>query len=190
MRTNLLRSAVLTVVLLVICGVIYPLGGWALAQLAFHDQANGSLTNYGSTLVGQPWNDGKSINPNWFNGRPDADNPLALNGVAGSSGASNLGPRSKALVTDVRALITEWRAVGVQHPTADLVTTSGSGIDPDITLADALVQIPMVARARGISSTRLRALVDSEVHGAQFGFLGVSYINVLELNVALSKLSP
>lgn len=160
-----------------------------ISQLAFHSEANGSITKYGSTLIGQPWNDGKSINPEWFNGRPDADNPLVLNGTPGSSGASNLGPRSKTLVTDVEAMIAEWKAVGIDDPTQDLVTSSGSGLDPDITKADALVQVPMIAKARGISPSALRALISRQTHGPQLGFLGGSYINVLQLNEALAALT-
>jgi K+-transporting ATPase ATPase C chain len=113
-----------------------------------------------------------------------------LNGTAGGSGASNLGPRSKTLVSDVQAMIAEWKAVGIDDPTQDLVTTSGSGIDPDITQADALVQIPMIAKARDIAPSVLRRLVASQTHGPQLGFLGGSYINVLQLNEALAALRP
>lgn len=190
MVRNLFRSVVLTVVLALGCGLVYPVAGWALTQLAFHAQANGSVSANGSALIGQPWNNGTSINPRWFNGRPDADNPLELNGTVGASGATNLGPRSKVLVTSVRRLIGEWREVGVLHPTPDLVTSSGSGLDPDISLADAMVQVPMIARARHVAPASLRALVMSHVRGAQFGFLGQATINVLELNEALAKLAP
>jgi K+-transporting ATPase ATPase C chain len=110
--------------------------------------------------------------------------------VAGESGASNLGPRSLVLVAQVRAMIAEWRAVGVDDPTNDLVTTSASGLDPDITVADADVQLAMIAKARGLSIGELRALVQSQTRGAQFGFLGSTYLNVLQLNQALAKLQP
>ena len=189
MATHLYRSVVLTVVILVICGVGYNVAGWALSQAAFHSQANGSITANGSTLIGQTWNDGTTINPMWFNGRPDADNPLSLNGKAGTSGASNLGPKSKVLVTDVQALIAEWRKVGI-NPTPDLVTTSGSGLDPDISQLDAMVQIPMVAKARHLSASVLRQLVIAHTAGAQLGFLGAPYVNVLALNEALAALRP
>jgi potassium-transporting ATPase KdpC subunit len=156
------------------------------------------------------------IGPNWaavacpghaagscvFHGRPDdtgpyaanpkadvagGDNPLMANGSSGESGASNLGPRSKVLLQNTQALVAYWHRLGVD-PTPDLVTTSGSGYDPDISAEDATVQIPMVAKATGISTSKLRALINEQRHGAQLGFLGSSYVNVLQLNGALAKL--
>ena len=188
MLIHLRRSAISIVVFTVFFGFVYALAGTGVAQLLFPHQANGSITAHGSTLIGQPWNNGKSINPMWFNGRPDADNPLVLNGTSGSSGSSNLGPRSKVLVSDVQAMIAEWQKVGV-NPTPDLVTTSGSGLDPDISPLDAQVQIPMVAKARHLSQAVLRTLVSEHTNSAQLGFLGASYVNVLELNVALAALA-
>jgi K+-transporting ATPase ATPase C chain len=145
-----------------------------------------------------------------FQGRPDAlgpyagsvkpvsgggDNPLEANNIpgkpgvlnSGESGATNLGPRSKVLLTNTQTLVAYWKSRGV-NPTPDLVTTSGSGYDPDISAADALAQIPMVSPATGIAPTTLRALIARENSGAQLGFLGTSYINVLQLNEALQKL--
>jgi len=191
MGTHLYRSVVLSVVLLIVCGIGYNAAGWALSQAAFHHQANGSITPGGSSLIGQPWNNGTSINPMWFNGRPDPDNPLFLqgpsapSGASGSSGASNLGPKSQKLVTTVQGIIAEWHAVGV-NPTPDLVTSSGSGLDPDISALDAQVQIPMVAKARGIAPSVLRTLVAQNTTGFQLGFLGSPYVNVLQLNEALA----
>ena len=185
MRTHLYRSVVLTVCLLVICGVGYNAAGWALSQGLFKAHANGSITANGSTLIGQPWNNGTSINPMWFNGRPDPDNPLYLNGTAGASGAANLGPKSAKLVGTVQGLIAEWHKVGV-NPTPDLVTSSGSGLDPDISPVDAQVQIAMVASARHLPVAALTRLVAQQTHGAQWGFLGSPYINVLQLNEALA----
>jgi potassium-transporting ATPase KdpC subunit len=193
MRTHLYRAVILTVVLLVICGVGYNAAGWALSQVLFHHQANGSITANGSTLIGQPWNDQTSVNPRWFNGRPDADNPLELElpghaPVAGSSGAANLGPKSLKLVAAVKVLIAEWHRVGVD-PTPDLVTTSASGLDPDISPLDAMVQVPMLHRTyRYLSVSTLTQLVRSHTVGPQLGFLGSSYVNVLELNEALAAL--
>jgi K+-transporting ATPase ATPase C chain len=188
MRTHLLRSLVLTAVLVVLVGVVYPLASWGIGQLAFHEQANGSIVANGSSLIGQPWNNGSSIDPMWFNGRPDPDNPLELNGTPGSSGAANLGPRSEVLVSTVQTIAAEWRAVGVT-PTPDLVTSSGSGLDPDLSPLDAMVQVHMVATARHLPIAAVRALVTAHTHGAQFGFLGASYVNLLELNTALAALA-
>jgi K+-transporting ATPase ATPase C chain len=180
---------------LVFFGFVYAFAGTGVAQLLFNHQANGSITTNGSSLIGQNWN-----SPKWFHGRPDdtgpyaasktqsgGDNPLVANGTSGQSGASSLGPRSKILLTNTQQLLAYWRSMGV-NPTPDLVTTSGSGYDPDITPQDATVQIPMVAKATGITPARLMALIKKETHGAQLGFLGSSYINVLQLNEALAKL--
>jgi K+-transporting ATPase ATPase C chain len=142
-----------------------------------------------------------------FQGRPDAlgpysdtgrytgdnpaghagDNPLFANGVAGGSAATNLGPRSALLKSNTRALITYWKARGVT-PTANLVTTSGSGLDPDITPQDADAEIPMVSRATGFSPARLRNLIVQQTVGKELGFLGSPYVNVLQLNEALARL--
>jgi K+-transporting ATPase ATPase C chain len=190
--THLYRSLVITVVLLVVCGLGYNVAGWALSQAAFHRQANGSIAANGSTLIGQPWSQTSAsgvleIDPMWFQGRPDPDNPLELNGKPGLSGASNLGPKSSVLVSDVQALIAAWHKVGVD-PTADLVTTSASGLDPDISPSDAMVQVPMVAKARHLSVATVTQLVKANTQGAQYGFLGAPYVNVLALNEALSHL--
>jgi K+-transporting ATPase ATPase C chain len=115
------------------------------------------------------------------------DNPLVANGVAGGSGATNLGPRSAELEAYTQQLIAYWQKRGV-NPTSDLVTTSGSGIDPDITPADARAEIPMVSNATGLSSGKLEHLINQQTQGAQLGFLGSPYIVVLELNEALAKL--
>lgn len=197
MLIHLRRSLVMAVFCMAVFGFLYAFVATGVAQLFFAHQANGSLGVNGSTLIGQNWS-----SPRWFHGRPDdtgpyatnvahhvagGDNPLVANGVAGESGATNLGPRSATLLADTRALVAYWHRLGVS-PTADLVTTSGSGYDPNISRQDALVQIPMVARATGIAPTRLRVLIASETHGAQWGFLGASYIDVLQLNEALARL--
>jgi K+-transporting ATPase ATPase C chain len=144
-----------------------------------------------------------------FRGRPDdlgpyaanpkatptvagGDNPLtasSYNGAvsSGESGASNLGPRSKTLKQNTQALTAYWHQRGV-NPTPDLVTTSGSGYDPDITAADATAEIPMVSKSTGLSPSVLQALINRQNNGAQLGFLGSSYINVLQLNQALAQL--
>jgi potassium-transporting ATPase KdpC subunit len=196
MINNLSRSVVLAV-LIVILTFAYAFAGTGVAQVLFKHQADGSITADGSTLIGQNWTSNA-----FFHGRPDdtgpyaaskkddragGDNPLVANGFSGESGATNLGPRSKVLLADTKALVAYWHARGV-NPTPDLVTTSGSGYDPDITPQDALVQIPMVAKATGISPSALRALIARETNGEQLGFLGSSYIDVLQLNEALAAL--
>jgi K+-transporting ATPase ATPase C chain len=115
------------------------------------------------------------------------DDPLVANGVAGGSGATNLGPRSQELVDYTRELIAYWHARGVS-PTADLVTTSGSSVDPDITPQDAAAEIPMVARATGISPARLQNLINQNSQGTELGFLGSPTVNVLQLNEGLATL--
>ena len=182
MLAQLRRSFVFAVVCLVLFGLVYPLAGTGVAQLFFRHQADGSITPNGSTLIGQTW-----TSPRFFHGRPDGQAPYTL-GNPGASGGTNLGPRSKVLLADTRRLIAYWHEMGVPNPTEDLVTTSGSGIDPDIAPADAYVQIPMVSRATGVSPARLRQLIDSQIHTAQLGFLGSDYVDVLQLNEALAKL--
>jgi K+-transporting ATPase ATPase C chain len=195
MLIHLRRSLTMAVICLVFFGFIYAFAGTGVAQVLFHSQANGSMTKNGSTLIGQNWS-----SPKWFHGRPDdtgpyaasstssgGDNPLVANGHDGESAATNLGPRSKVLVADTKELVAYWHKLGVQ-PTVDLVTTSGSGYDPDISAQDALVQIPMVTKATGIAPKALKALIAQQTHPAQLGFLGSSYIDVLQLNEGLAKL--
>ncbi len=197
MLVHLRRSLIMAVICIIVFGFLYAFAGTGVAQMLFKSQANGSIGANGSTLIGQNWSSSK-----WFHGRPDdtgpyaanlakkisgGDNPLVANGVSGESGATNLGPRSAVLLADTKELVTYWHTLGV-NPTPDLVTTSASGYDPDISPQDAIVQIPMVAKATGIAPARLRTLIAKESHGAQFGFLGSAYINVLQLNEALANL--
>jgi potassium-transporting ATPase KdpC subunit len=169
-----LRPAIgLTIFFFVLLGLAYPLAETGIGQTVFSHQANGSLTAYGSTLVGQKWQ-----GPKWFQGRPDSYNSMA-------TGGSNLGPRSKALVTAVEQQMIQLKKEGIT-PTPDLVTTSGSGVDPDISLVDAYAQVNAVAKARGLPVATVRHLVDTQVQQPEFGFLGSEYINVLQLNEALA----
>jgi K+-transporting ATPase ATPase C chain len=206
MLVHLRRSVILAIVALV-ATFIYAFAGTGVAQLFFQHQADGSLTANGSTLIGQNWSDtkcpGHPLGSCVFQGRPDdlgpyssaktnpaehpGDDPLVANGQPGESGATNLGPRSKELVTYTKELVAYWHARGV-NPTPDLVTTSGSGYDPDISQQDALVQIPMVAKATGLSDSVLTHLISQQTQGAELGFLGTPYIDVLQLNEALVKL--
>jgi K+-transporting ATPase ATPase C chain len=175
MLANLRRSILISVVFFALLGLAYPLAETGIAQAFFSHQANGSLTKNGSTLVGQSW-----TGPQWFHGRPDADNPLA-------TGGSNLGPRSKVLIGDVQQQIAALKKAGIT-PTPDLVTTSGSGVDPDIAPVDAYAQVNALAKARGVPVATVRQLVATHINGPQLGFLGSSYIDVLQLNEALAKL--
>jgi len=207
MLINLRRSIISIVVFTAFFGFVYALAGTGVAQILFPHQADGSIITGGSTLIGQNWAatkcPGHPLGSCVFHGRPDdtgpyanpklnpdlfgGDNPLVANGASGESAATNLGPRSKELLTYTQELIAYWHSLGVD-PTTDLVTTSGSGLDPDITPADALVQIPMVSKATDVSPSALRALINKEAHGAQLGFLGSSYITVLQLNEGLANL--
>jgi potassium-transporting ATPase KdpC subunit len=196
MLTQLRRSAVLCLICLVVFGLVYPLVGVGLSQLFFRGQANGSITANGSTLIGQNWSatkcPGHLRGSCVFQGRPDALGPYSdanskTPNPAGESGATNLGPRSQELLNYTKTLITYWHSRGV-NPTSDLVTTSGSGLDPDITPTDAMAEIPMVSRATGLSPSVLTHLINQQSQGAEWGFLGSPYINVLGLNEALVKL--
>jgi K+-transporting ATPase ATPase C chain len=175
MLTNLGRSVLLSAVFFVLLGLAYPLAETAIGQGLFARQANGSLTAHGSVLVGQSW-----AGARWFHGRPDADNPMA-------TGGTNLGPRSKVLVEAVRQQIALLQKAGIT-PTPDLVTTSGSGVDPDISPAGAYAQVNAVAKARGLPVAAVRQLVTVHIEQPQLGFLGSSYINLLQLNEALASL--
>jgi K+-transporting ATPase ATPase C chain len=206
MLNHIRRSVVLTVVVLAMT-FAFAFAGTGISQLFFKNQADGSLTANGSTLIGQNWSDtkcpGHPLGSCVFQGRPDdlgpyasaklspaehpGDDPLVANGAPGESGATNLGPRSAELLTYTKELVAYWHARGVD-PTPDLVTTSGSGYDPDISQEDALVQIPMVESATGLSDSVLKHLISQETMGAELGFLGTSYIDVLQLNEALAKL--
>ena len=197
MIVHLRRSFTFALVCMVLFGFVYAFAGTGVAQLLFKFQADGSITANGSLLIGQNW-----TSPKYFHGRPDdagpyaadpargisgGDNPLVANGVHGESGATNLGPRSSTRLADTRRLVAYWHSMGVS-PTPDLVTTSGSGYDPDISPQDARAEIPMVSRATGLSRAVLTRLIDAHTVGPQFGFLGSGYLNVLQLNEALAKL--
>jgi K+-transporting ATPase ATPase C chain len=178
-----------------ITGVIYPFAMTGIAQVIFPAQASGSLIEkdgkvIGSALIGQAFTDDK-----YFHGRPsattapdpkDANKTVDAPYNAANSGGSNLGPTSKALIERVKADVDKLKAQnpGAAVPT-DLVTASGSGLDPDISPAAALFQVPRVAKARGLAPDRVRALVEAQVEGRTFGLLGEPRVNVLRLNLAL-----
>src|SRR6516164_2664140 len=214
MITNIRRSVITVVIFTAFFGFLYAFAGTGIAQAFFRGQADGSLTANGSILIGQNWSQtrcpGHPLGSCVFQGRPDAlgpyagsasppagggNNPLQANNIpgkpgvlnSGSSGATNLGPRSKTLLQNTQKLVAYWKARGVD-PTPDLVTTSGSGLDPDITPQDAYAEIPMVSRATGISSSRLRSLINQNTQSMQLGFLGSPFVNLLQLNEALAQL--
>jgi len=185
-----LRAATMMLLLLTgLTGVIYPLIVTGIAQLVFPHQANGGLIMkdgkpVGSALIGQPFDD-----PKYFWGRPSATSPFPYN--AGASSGSNLGPTNPDLLkaVAVRAEMLKKADPGKAAPVpVDLVTASGSGLDPQITPAAALYQIPRVAKARGVAEDRLRQLVAEHTQDRQFGILGEPGVNVLTLNLALDSL--
>jgi potassium-transporting ATPase KdpC subunit len=186
-----LRSAIVVfLVLSIVTGVIYPLTVTAIAQAVFPVQANGSLVErdgriIGSELIGQPFSEAKYFWP-----RPSATSPFPYN--AGASSGSNQGPLNPALTDAVKARIEALRAAdpGQTKPVpVDLVTASASGLDPHISPAAAVYQLPRVARARGLSENRIRALVAQCTEDRQWLLLGEPRVNVLRLNLALDVLA-
>jgi K+-transporting ATPase ATPase C chain len=187
-REPLKTAAKLLGAMVLLTGIAYPLAVLAVAELAFPDQAHGSLvrgpdgTVTGSAVIGQDFSAPRS-----FQGRPSATAGNPYNSSA--SGGSNLGPTNPALREQVAARVQFWRDLGVQGPIpSDLVTASASGLDPDITLEAALLQVPVIAKARNLSEGNLRDLVLSRAEDT-FPF-SPPRVNVLTLNMALDRLPP
>lgn len=188
MRTLLKPALLLLLALTLITGVAYPLLVTGIAQLVFPNQANGSLIYQngklaGSELIGQPFDD-----PKYFWSRPSATGPFAYNAAASSG--SNLGPTNEALLQAVAARVQALRQAdssNTQPIPVDLVTASGSGLDPHISLAAAYYQVSRVAHARNLDENFIRQLVEKQIAGRQLGFLGEPRVNVLRLNLALRK---
>lgn len=187
---NLFRPLiVIFAVLTAVTGLAYPAVMTAVGQAAFHDQANGSLLEQdgkvvGSKLIGQQFDA-----PQYFWGRLSATSPMPYN--ATNSGGSNLGPTNPALLDEVKGRIDALKAAGtdMSKPVpVDLVTSSGSGLDPEISPAAAAYQIERVAKARKLAANDVQALVERYTSGRQFGVLGEPRVNVLQLNLALDEM--
>jgi K+-transporting ATPase ATPase C chain len=194
-----IRPAIMMIVAMtVIAGMIYPLLMTGIAQAVFPYQANGSLIEkdgkvIGSALIGQNFTSDK-----YFHGRPsattepdpkDPTKTIPVPYAADNSGASNLGPTSKALVDRVKGDAAKLAAENPNTPIpSDLVTTSASGLDPDITPAGALFQVPRVAKARGLSEDKVRQMVQDHISGRLLGIIGEPHVNVLQLNLALDAM--
>ena len=188
MKKNLRISIWMTLVTTILFGLVYPLVVTGLAQFLFPDRANGQLIErdgklVGSRIIGQPFS-----SPWYFHSRPSAAgagyDPLA-------SGGSNLGPTNRQLIERVQAEAAKLATENLRAPIpVDLVTASGSGLDPHISPAAAEFQVPRVARARGIPEAEVRLLVSAHTRGRDFGVLGEPRVNVLELNLDLDASHP
>ncbi len=184
MKKNLITAVLMTVVTTILLGIVYPLVVTGISQLLFRDKANGQLIYrdgklIGSRIIGQPF-----TGPGYFHSRPSA----AGNGYdATNSGGSNLGPTNQKLVARVESDVAGLRSESPELIPVDLVTTSASGLDPDITPAAAYFQVPRVARERRLDEHVVIELVRKHIVARDLGFLGEPRVNVLELNLALDQ---
>ena len=185
MKKNLITAVMMTIATTVLLGILYPLLVTGIAQLVFPKQANGQLiyaqngTVIGSRLIGQPFS-----GPGYFHSRPSAAGAVGYD--ASASSGSNLGPTNAQLIARVNGDVAKLQAENPGAPIpVDLVTTSGSGLDPDITPAAAQFQIRRVASERKIPATEIAQMVQQNSANRQWGFLGEARVNVLELNIAL-----
>lgn len=189
MKKQLLISIWMTLATTVLLGIVYPLVVTGLAQILFPRQANGGMVQVGNKVVGSRWIGQPFTSPGYFHSRPSAAGPAGYDATA--SGGSNLGPTNQALITRVDADARRLQAENPNTPIpVDLVTASGSGLDPHISPVAAEFQIPRIARERGMKEEDVRALVKNHAEGRQFGFLGEPRVNVLELNLELDATHP
>jgi potassium-transporting ATPase KdpC subunit len=185
LKKQLWTSISMTIVTTVLLGLIYPLAMTGISQVLFSRKANGSLlhkkdgTLVGSALIGQPF-----TGPGYFHSRPSTAGDAGYDTMA--SGGSNLGPTNQKLIARVQSDAARLQAENPNVPVpVDLVTTSGSGLDPDITPAAAEFQVARVAKERNLSIDQVRRIVQEHTRGRHLGFLGEPRVNVLELNLAL-----
>jgi K+-transporting ATPase ATPase C chain len=189
MKKHFVTAILMTVVTTVLLGLVYPFVVTGLAQLIFPKQANGSLITangkvLGSHLIGQPFS-----SPGYFRSRPSAAGNAGYD--AGNSSGSNLGPTNKMLIDRMNGDIQKAQAENPGTPVPmDLVTTSGSGLDPHISPEAAAFQVPRIAKERNMSEDDVRALIDKHTEARQLGFLGEPRVNVLELNLDLDVAHP
>lgn len=178
----------ISIIFMIICGIIYPLASTGAAQLLFPKQANGSLIKdssgqvIGSELIGQSF-----VDPKWFQGRVSS-----IDYNAAGSGSNNFGPSNPALIERTKASIEAWKAQNPDVPVSQLpialITNSGSGLDPHITPQSADVQIARISKLTGVSPAELEQLVKANTEGRDLGVFGDERVNVLKLNIALSKM--
>ena len=198
MLRHIRPAIVLLVLFSALTGLVYPLAVTGVAQLAFPRQANGSLIERGGVVVGSALIGQNFTSDRYFHPRPSAttgadpsDSSKTIDAPynAAGSGGSNLGPTSQKLVDRVKASVAAWRSLAGAGPVpADAVTTSASGLDPDISPANALAQAASVAKARGLDQARVRALVEASIDRPMLGWFGEPRVNVLQLNLALDEL--
>lgn len=185
--SSLLIALRLSLVFIILCGIVYPLASTAIAQILMPARANGSMLKndagqmVGSELIGQNF-----IAPQWFHGRVSS-----IDYKAEASGSNNYGPSNPDMLKRTRDFIAEWQKDNPDVPASqlpiDLATNSGSGLDPDITPASALVQVPRISRLTGIPAGQLKELVNKHIQGRDLGVFGEKRVNVLKLNMDLQK---
>ena len=189
MKKNLLTAVLMTIVTTILLGIVYPLVVTVLAQVLFKDKANGQLiirngNVIGSRIIAQPF-----TGPNYFHPRESAAGTNGYDPM--NSGGTNLAPTNQKLIDRVKGDVATLQAENPSAPIpVDMVTTSASGLDPEISPANAYFQVPRIAKARGMNESSVRALVGQHIKGRDLGLLGEPRVNVVELNLALDQAKP